>query len=154
MLSVAWVWSECFCVHWLQERGCGSHMDHDNSSKWICYILGESYRREVVIIRIIKQQYLNLLFRFTHKPVEPDHPTGIPVPQPQHPYHTLGCVFNHNSFFANCQVRIILHSHPATNSSCQCCIILCVNFVMIIKTVCELNFKDLLGYHYACSSIM
>ena len=48
---------------------------------------------------------LSLFNRFSHKPVGPDHPAGVPVPQPQHPYRTLGCVFNHRSFYANCQVR-------------------------------------------------
>jgi len=46
----------------------------------------------------------NLLYRFSHKPVDPDHPAGVPVPQLEHPYRTIGCVFNHQSFFANCQV--------------------------------------------------
>ncbi|KAL0172727.1 hypothetical protein M9458_033038, partial [Cirrhinus mrigala] len=27
----------------------------------------------------------------------------VPQPKPTHPYRTLGCVFNHKTFLANCQ---------------------------------------------------
>ncbi|XP_067248886.1 centrosomal protein of 76 kDa isoform X2 [Chanodichthys erythropterus] len=41
--------------------------------------------------------------RYLHRPIDPDAPPMVPQPKPTHPYRTLGCVFNHKTFFANCQ---------------------------------------------------
>ncbi|XP_056330786.1 centrosomal protein of 76 kDa isoform X1 [Danio aesculapii] len=42
--------------------------------------------------------------RYLHRPIDPDSPSMIFQPKPVHPYQTLGCVFNHKIFLANCQV--------------------------------------------------
>lgn len=41
--------------------------------------------------------------RYLHQAVDPDAPPLVQQPKPSHPYRTVGCVFNHQSFFANCQ---------------------------------------------------
>ncbi|XP_030639159.1 centrosomal protein of 76 kDa [Chanos chanos] len=41
--------------------------------------------------------------RYLHQPINPDDPPLVPQPKPTHPYRTLGCVFNHRAFLANCQ---------------------------------------------------
>ncbi|KAL4617007.1 centrosomal protein of 76 kDa [Arapaima gigas] len=41
--------------------------------------------------------------RYLHQPVNPDVPTLAPQPKPSCPYRTVGCVFNHSAFLANCQ---------------------------------------------------
>ncbi|KAF5896117.1 centrosomal protein of 76 kDa, partial [Clarias magur] len=41
--------------------------------------------------------------RYLHQPIDPDAPPLIPQPKPTYPYRTIGCVFNHKSFLANCQ---------------------------------------------------
>uniref|UniRef100_A0A671P4U9 Centrosomal protein 76 n=1 Tax=Sinocyclocheilus anshuiensis TaxID=1608454 RepID=A0A671P4U9_9TELE len=41
--------------------------------------------------------------RYLHRPIDPDAPPMVPQPKPTHPYQTLGCVFNHKMFLANCQ---------------------------------------------------
>ncbi|XP_043116067.1 centrosomal protein of 76 kDa [Puntigrus tetrazona] len=41
--------------------------------------------------------------RYLHRPIDPDAPPMVPQPKPTHPYRTLGCVFNHKTFLANCQ---------------------------------------------------
>ncbi|XP_043923127.1 centrosomal protein of 76 kDa [Protopterus annectens] len=41
--------------------------------------------------------------RYIHKPINPDDPPLVEQPKPTYPYRTVGCVFNHQSFFANCQ---------------------------------------------------
>ncbi|XP_077455829.1 centrosomal protein of 76 kDa [Stigmatopora argus] len=41
--------------------------------------------------------------RYIHQAVDPDASPLIPQPKSSHPYRTVGCVFNHRSFFANCQ---------------------------------------------------
>nr|XP_005996579.2 PREDICTED: centrosomal protein of 76 kDa isoform X1 [Latimeria chalumnae] len=41
--------------------------------------------------------------RYLHRPIKPDDPPLVEQPRPTYPYRTVGCVFNHQSFFANCQ---------------------------------------------------
>uniref|UniRef100_A0A8C7YYD1 Centrosomal protein of 76 kDa n=1 Tax=Oryzias sinensis TaxID=183150 RepID=A0A8C7YYD1_9TELE len=41
--------------------------------------------------------------RYLHRPVDPDAPPLSPQPKPSSPYRTVGCVFNHQTFMANCQ---------------------------------------------------
>ncbi|KAF4103509.1 hypothetical protein G5714_016392 [Onychostoma macrolepis] len=41
--------------------------------------------------------------RYLHHPIDPGAPPMVPQPKPTHPYRTLGCVFNHKMFLANCQ---------------------------------------------------
>ncbi|XP_039593874.1 centrosomal protein of 76 kDa isoform X1 [Polypterus senegalus] len=41
--------------------------------------------------------------RYIFKPVNPDDPPLVQQPKPAYPYKTIGCVFNHQSFYANCQ---------------------------------------------------
>nr|XP_006636031.1 PREDICTED: centrosomal protein of 76 kDa [Lepisosteus oculatus] len=41
--------------------------------------------------------------RYVHQPVNPDDPPLARPPKPSHPYKTVGCVFNHKAFLANCQ---------------------------------------------------
>ena len=46
-----------------------------------------------------------LFFRYKHIALSPDDPPGVAQPKPKHSYKTVGCVFNHQSLYANCQVR-------------------------------------------------
>eukprot|EP00794_Sanderia_malayensis_P018997 gene18997-20909_t len=41
--------------------------------------------------------------RFIHKAVNANDPPLAPQPRQLHPYKTIGCVFNHKEFYANCQ---------------------------------------------------
>ncbi|XP_063342348.1 centrosomal protein of 76 kDa isoform X2 [Pelmatolapia mariae] len=41
--------------------------------------------------------------RYLHRPIDPDAPPLAPQPIPSYPYRTVGCVFNHQTFLANCQ---------------------------------------------------
>ncbi|XP_077982929.1 centrosomal protein of 76 kDa-like [Glandiceps talaboti] len=41
--------------------------------------------------------------RYIHQPINPDDPPAIAQPQPQYPYRTIGCVFNHQCFYGNSQ---------------------------------------------------
>lgn len=41
--------------------------------------------------------------RYLHQTIDPDAPPLVPQPKLSHPYRTVGCVFNHQSFLANCQ---------------------------------------------------
>uniref|UniRef100_A0A8C6TWK3 Centrosomal protein of 76 kDa n=1 Tax=Neogobius melanostomus TaxID=47308 RepID=A0A8C6TWK3_9GOBI len=41
--------------------------------------------------------------RYLHQAIDPDAPPLVQQPKPSHPYRTVGCVFNHQSFLANCQ---------------------------------------------------
>uniref|UniRef100_A0A8D2LT75 Centrosomal protein of 76 kDa n=1 Tax=Varanus komodoensis TaxID=61221 RepID=A0A8D2LT75_VARKO len=41
--------------------------------------------------------------RYIHNPVKLDDPPVVEQPKPLYPYRTIGCVFNHQKFFANCQ---------------------------------------------------
>lgn len=41
--------------------------------------------------------------RYVHKPVNPDDPPLVEQPKPLYPYKTIGCIFNHQRFLANCQ---------------------------------------------------
>ena len=42
--------------------------------------------------------------RYIHQPINPNDPPIVEQPRPQYPYRTIGCVFNHQRFFANSQV--------------------------------------------------
>lgn len=42
--------------------------------------------------------------RFLHPKFDPNTQAGTPVPLPSHPYRTVGCVFNHKTFYANAQL--------------------------------------------------
>ena len=41
--------------------------------------------------------------RYVHPEFDPTTQAGKPLPPPIHPYRTVGCVFNHKSFYANAQ---------------------------------------------------
>ncbi|XP_037533110.1 centrosomal protein of 76 kDa isoform X2 [Nematolebias whitei] len=41
--------------------------------------------------------------RYLHQAIDPDAPPLTTQPKPSSPYRTVGCVFNHQSFLANCQ---------------------------------------------------
>ncbi|XP_060905695.1 centrosomal protein of 76 kDa [Labrus mixtus] len=41
--------------------------------------------------------------RYLHQAIDPDAPPLAPQPKPSSPYRTVGCVFNHQTFLANCQ---------------------------------------------------
>uniref|UniRef100_A0A3P8W8W3 Centrosomal protein of 76 kDa n=1 Tax=Cynoglossus semilaevis TaxID=244447 RepID=A0A3P8W8W3_CYNSE len=41
--------------------------------------------------------------RYLHQTIDPDAPPLSPQPNPSSPYRTVGCVFNHQTFLANCQ---------------------------------------------------
>ncbi|XP_054637858.1 centrosomal protein of 76 kDa isoform X1 [Dunckerocampus dactyliophorus] len=41
--------------------------------------------------------------RYLHQTTDPDAPPLASQPKPSYPYRTVGCVFNHQSFLANCQ---------------------------------------------------
>lgn len=41
--------------------------------------------------------------RYLHQAIDPDAPPLAPQPRPSYPYRTVGCVFNHKTFLANCQ---------------------------------------------------
>ncbi|XP_034029760.1 centrosomal protein of 76 kDa isoform X2 [Thalassophryne amazonica] len=41
--------------------------------------------------------------RYLHQLMDPDAPPLSPQPKPSSPYRTVGCVFNHQTFLANCQ---------------------------------------------------
>ncbi|XP_056900186.1 centrosomal protein of 76 kDa isoform X2 [Takifugu flavidus] len=41
--------------------------------------------------------------RYLHRAIDPDAPPLAPQPKPSSPYRTVGCVFNHVTFLANCQ---------------------------------------------------
>ncbi|XP_075952752.1 centrosomal protein of 76 kDa isoform X2 [Anarhichas minor] len=41
--------------------------------------------------------------RYLHRAIDPDAPPLAPQPKPSSPYRTVGCVFNHQTFLANCQ---------------------------------------------------
>ncbi|XP_026781878.3 centrosomal protein of 76 kDa isoform X1 [Pangasianodon hypophthalmus] len=41
--------------------------------------------------------------RYLHQPIDPEAPPLVPQPKPTYPYRTIGCVFNHKTFLANCQ---------------------------------------------------
>ncbi|XP_068788229.1 centrosomal protein of 76 kDa isoform X3 [Struthio camelus] len=41
--------------------------------------------------------------RYIHRPISPDEPPLAEQPKPLYPYRTIGCVFNHQKFFGNCQ---------------------------------------------------
>lgn len=73
--------------------------------------------------------------RYLHQAIDPDAPPLAPQPKPSSPYKTVGCVFNHHTFLANCQpsdavelcvfdfqVRVFVHHYPwtagAKNVSC------------------------------------
>lgn len=43
------------------------------------------------------------LLRYLHRAIDPDAPPLAPQPKPSSPYRTVGCVFNHRTFLANCQ---------------------------------------------------
>ncbi|KAK2191243.1 hypothetical protein NP493_55g07029 [Ridgeia piscesae] len=41
--------------------------------------------------------------RYLHRAINPNDPPAVPQPKPAYPYKTIGCVFNHQNFYANCQ---------------------------------------------------
>ncbi|XP_066039972.1 centrosomal protein of 76 kDa isoform X2 [Chamaea fasciata] len=41
--------------------------------------------------------------RYLHRPINPDDPPLAEQPKPLYPYRTIGCIFNHQKFFGNCQ---------------------------------------------------
>ncbi|XP_077208924.1 centrosomal protein of 76 kDa isoform X2 [Paroedura picta] len=41
--------------------------------------------------------------RYSHTPIKPDDPPAVEQPKALYPYRTIGCIFNHHKFLANCQ---------------------------------------------------
>ncbi|XP_072267577.1 centrosomal protein of 76 kDa [Pyxicephalus adspersus] len=41
--------------------------------------------------------------RYIHNTINPDDPPLVVQPKPLYPYRTIGCIFNHERFLANCQ---------------------------------------------------
>ncbi|XP_014112383.1 PREDICTED: centrosomal protein of 76 kDa isoform X2 [Pseudopodoces humilis] len=41
--------------------------------------------------------------RYIHRAINPDDPPIVEQPKPLYPYRTIGCIFNHQKFFGNCQ---------------------------------------------------
>ncbi|XP_078071809.1 centrosomal protein of 76 kDa isoform X1 [Mustelus asterias] len=41
--------------------------------------------------------------RYVHRPVNPDDPPLVEQPKRAYPYCSVGCLFNHQNFYANCQ---------------------------------------------------
>jgi centrosomal protein CEP76 len=62
---------------------------------------------------LLEEKLLNVLlkpktvfhfFRYIHRFIDPDDPPlNKQLPKPEHPYQTVGCIFNHRAFYANCQ---------------------------------------------------
>ena len=53
----------------------------------------------------VSQCLLHIVFcRYPHVPVDPDDLPIRPGLKPPYPYQTVGCIFNHEYFFANSQV--------------------------------------------------
>ena len=52
-----------------------------------------------------KNEMFALIPRYAHRPINPDDPPALKQSRPDHPYRTVGCVFNHKSFYANSQVQ-------------------------------------------------
>lgn len=50
--------------------------------------------------------YFILIVRYIHKATTVNGMLVNPPPAPKHPYRTIGCVFNHKSFYANIQVLV------------------------------------------------
>jgi len=46
--------------------------------------------------------------RYPHVPVDPDDLPIRPSLKPPYPYQTIGCIFNHEYFFANAQVTCVM----------------------------------------------
>ena len=44
--------------------------------------------------------------RFIHEPIDPMAPPMSKKERAKHPYKTIGCVFNHRTFYANTQVSV------------------------------------------------
>lgn len=63
--------------------------------------------------KITCNQFLLILIliscRFVHLPINPDDPPGVQQPKQNYQYRTVGCLFNHKSFFANSQVTSPIH---------------------------------------------
>ena len=73
---------------------------------------GERFTNLIIVALIlvkptISHNFLSgiLLDRYAHRPVNPDDPPALKQSRPDHPYRTVGCVFNHRTFYANSQVR-------------------------------------------------
>ena len=56
-------------------------------------------------------KHIDSIYRYVHRAICPDDPPAVPQPKPTYPYRTIGAVFNHESFYANCQVLILLLVH-------------------------------------------
>ncbi|RUS90786.1 hypothetical protein EGW08_001405 [Elysia chlorotica] len=41
--------------------------------------------------------------RYVHEPINPNAPPMAKIQRPKYPYKTIGCIFNHQSFYANSQ---------------------------------------------------
>ena len=75
-----------------------------------------SWPRESCTVRHPDQGIFSLLFfRYIHQPLNPNDPPGVALPKPAYSYQTVGCVFNHQSLYANCQVcvEIVLEFPPS-----------------------------------------
>ena len=55
--------------------------------------------------RRLFEMMISLTGRYAHRPINPDDPPALKQSRPDHPYRTVGCVFNHKSFYANSQVQ-------------------------------------------------
>ena len=77
------VWLECVCLCGLQDRGV--------AHTWVMTLAPDSsvaFWESLTAERLHCSRVLNsnMLDRFPHKPIDPDHPAGVPVPQLEHPY--------------------------------------------------------------------
>ena len=44
------------------------------------------------------------MYRYHQSPYDPDTRAGTALTPPTHPYRSVGCVFNHETFYANAQL--------------------------------------------------
>lgn len=91
-------------MHRQQNQGPATCVGHDTFAGRGCGLLGEHHRATVRCSNVITVNCpLYLLLRYLHPPFDPNNQAGLPLPLPNHPYRSVGCIFNHKSFYANCQ---------------------------------------------------
>ena len=64
---------------------------------YICMDITSTIAVEVAMTTI------SLSLRFFQSSYDPNTQAGTPLSPPSHPYRTIGCIFNHKSFYANVQ---------------------------------------------------
>lgn len=109
-----------------QRQGGAARLGPDPRLRWNHHLLGEFDSTKVGcvacfsfdfapdeqedLIRCSSRVFLSVLtliahwlLRYLHRAVDPDAPPLAPQPKASSPYRTVGCVFNHRTFLANCQ---------------------------------------------------